>query len=164
MTDVDDAQCELSFSANAKLISIVRRFARDFYGQILGDPDVTARLVVATHELLENAVSYSLGGQSRILLSVSHTPDAVCVTIETRNTTAPAHRAALDELLAEMLAQPDRLKFYLDLMRRNAKRGLGSGLGLGRIYAESELDVSSESDGDAVLLRAIGKFSLGAAS
>ena len=68
------------------------------------------------------------------------------------------HRAALTGLLDEMHSTPDRSGFYQLLLRRTAKRETGSGLGLGRIYAESELNLSCMMLAEEVQLRASGSF------
>jgi anti-sigma regulatory factor (Ser/Thr protein kinase) len=152
------AYCELSFSPNVSLIATVRKFVGEFYERVLGDADVTSRLVVATHELLENAVRYSADGLSSIRIGVRRDGDEVHVAIDTRNKTKPDNREELVKLLDEMKASPDRLSFYQFLMRRSAKRSEGSGLGLGRIHAESEMDLSCELVEDVVSLRAEARF------
>ena len=63
-------------------------------------------------------------------------------------------RVALDELAAA----PDADAHYQTLMRRSAKRVDGSGLGLGRVRAESGMVVSYEVDNDAVHVRAQARF------
>lgn len=156
----DDAYCELSFSPNVNLIATVRRFVGDFYVKVLKDSNITSRLVVATHELLENAVRYSVDGKSRIRISVSREGEGgnVRVRIDTHNRTDAAHHRELDALLEELPHSSDRAKVYQRLLARSAKRETGSGLGLGRIYAESELDLRCCMEGDTVRLTAEGVF------
>jgi hypothetical protein len=156
---LDDAYCELRFSPNVKLIATVRRFVGEFYEKVLGDADITSRLVVATHELLENAVRYSVDGQSGIRLAVHREVGSVRVVIDTNNRTDATHRAELEALLKEMRESASRDSFYQTLMRRSAKRTTGSGLGLGRIHAESQMDLSCRlEDNDVVWLRAEARF------
>jgi anti-sigma regulatory factor (Ser/Thr protein kinase) len=162
-TDVPEgpeSHCELSFSPNVSLIGTVRRFVGEFYVRVLNDTNITSRLVVATHELLENAVRYSADGQSSIRIGVRRVGDSVKATIETRNKTMQANQAELSALLEEMRTTQDRLSFYQVLMKRSSKRQDGSGLGLGRIHAESEMDLSCELEGDIVKLRAEARFLL----
>jgi hypothetical protein len=154
----DDAYVELSFSPNVSLVSTVRRFVGEFYGKVLKDDSVASRLVVATHELLENAVRYSSDGQSAIRIGVRPDGSNVQVTIDTRNKTNPDHRSELMTLLSEMSGAASRDSFYQVLLRRTVKRKEGSGLGLGRIHAEAELDLSCRLDGEIVHLRAEGRF------
>lgn len=154
----EDAYCELSFSPNVSLIATVRRFVGEFYARVLEDPEVTSRLVVATHELLENAVRYSADGQSSIRIGVQRRDRHVEIGIETRNRTTPDRYVTVRGLLDEMNGAKDRGAFYQALLRRSARRETGSGLGLGRIYAESEMDLSVCLTGDVLHLRARASF------
>ena len=81
------------------------------------------------------------------------------VSIETTNRTDATRLAELTSLLAEMRASDTRHSFYQTLMRRSSKRTSGSGLGIGRIHAESEMELSFRVDADDVLmLRAEAEF------
>lgn len=158
--DDDDAYCELSFSPNISLIATVRHFVADFYIKVLGNPSITSRLVVATHELLENAVHYSIDGKSSIRVGVRRRDDGACaVRVDTHNRTSDDDRTVLVRLLGELeRSRHDRAAAYRTLLARSAKRDVGSGLGLGRIHAESEMDLRCEIDGEIVHLTAEGVF------
>lgn len=148
--DHHHASFELTFRPNVRLINVVRRFVSDFYDQVIGDADTVSRLALATHELLENAVRYSADGETRVRIDVD--PGDGTLTIRMANRAEPAHRAALTELLAEMEGAPDAMDHYCTLMRRNAKRKDGSGLGLARIHAEAEMSLGCEMSGDRVTI------------
>jgi anti-sigma regulatory factor (Ser/Thr protein kinase) len=156
----ENAYFELSFSPNVSLVSTVRRFVSEFWIQILPSAMVTSQLAVATHELLDNAVLYSFDGNTTIRIDVTKEPDAARVTIGTRNRASPANitrvRAALDELASA----PDAAAYYQKMMRRAAERVDGSGLGLARVRAESDMSISYEIQGDTVQLRAAARFPL----
>lgn len=154
----DDAHFELSFSPNVKLITTVRKFVGDFYERVLGDPEITSRLVVATHELLENAVRYSVDGKSSIRIGVVREVETVFVSIDTENRTDKTHATELEALLAEMRGSSDRSSIYQTLLRRSATREDGSGLGLGRIHAESEMDLTCDLSDGVVKMRASARF------
>jgi anti-sigma regulatory factor (Ser/Thr protein kinase) len=154
----EDAHFELTFSPNTRLVGTVRRFVSEFYAQILGDADVTSRLAVATHELLDNAVRYSADGNTSMHIGVRRSGGTVRVTIETRNNAAPANVAAVRVMLDELTAATDALAHYQLLMRRSAKRKDGSGLGLGRVTAESGMVISYDVDDTLIRVRATGNF------
>ena len=81
----EDAYVELNFSPNVRLVGTVRRFVSEFYAQVIGDGEIISRLAVATHELLENAVRYSMDGNTTARVSVKNQPGAFLVTIDTKN-------------------------------------------------------------------------------
>jgi hypothetical protein len=159
MVATEDTEFKLSFSPTASLIRAVRRFVSEFYSPILANAEVTSRLVIATHEILENILHYSLDGQAQLRIGVSRSIDELHLSMETRSTANEAHRASLVERLAEMRKAPNRNEFWLGIIQRT-KHAAGSGLGLARIFAESGLDLSCEIEGDAVILRAERRFPL----
>jgi hypothetical protein len=134
-----DAYFELSFSPNRALIPTVRRFVSDFYTEVLKDAELTSRLVLAAHELLENAVTYSADGHTTMSIGVRRQGSALEVAIDTRNATSGENLAILETRFGELTAAVDPSAHYLELMRRSAKRPTGSGLGLGRVCAEADM-------------------------
>ncbi len=137
----DLGSCELSFERKPELISIVRRFVSDFYTRTLADPDATSRLALATHELLENAVKYSRDGKANVRIQVSGRGQKARVRIRTKNRARPEDAEVIQRTIDEMSSM-DATVYYLSLMRRNAHRVGGSGLGLARIHAEAEMAMS----------------------
>lgn len=133
--------CEISFGRKPELVSIVRRFVSDFYDRTLADPDATSRVALATHELLENAVKYSRDGRAKVRIDVSGRGPRVRVRIRTQNRGRPEDAAFVQRTIDEMMSM-DANVYYLSLMRRNASRTDGSGLGLARIRAEAEMVMS----------------------
>ncbi|MES1185747.1 MAG: ATP-binding protein [Myxococcales bacterium] len=133
--------CELSFERKPELVSIVRRFVSDFYDRTLCDPDATSRVALATHELLENAVKYSRDGRAKVRIEVSGRGERVKVRIRTKNRGRPEDAEHIQRAIDEMMSM-DANVYYLSLMRKNASRTDGSGLGLARIHAEAEMAMS----------------------
>jgi hypothetical protein len=113
----------------------------DFYDRTLGDPDATSRVALATHELLENAVKYSRDGRAKVRIEVSGEGERVWVRIRTRNRASTEDAAHIRRTIEEMTSM-DANVYYLNLMRQNASRSDGSGLGLARIHAEAEMAMS----------------------
>jgi len=155
----EEAYFELSFSPNVRLVSTVRRFVSEFYAKTLADAESTSRLAVATHELLENAVRYSVDGNTTIRTETKSEKGAgTAVSIETRNRASATNAASIRGAVAEIASAPDASAHYQMLMRRSAKRTEGSGLGLGRVHAETGLALTCEIDGDVVRVRAGARF------
>jgi hypothetical protein len=138
------AYVEVSFRPNVELISVVRRFVSDFYARMFKDADATSRVALATHELLENAVRYSRDGETRIRVEVVNDHAHSQVAIRTWNLATPDHVDAVRLLFDEMVSNTDPFHHYQTLMRRTAKVVGGSGLGLARVRAEAEMELSFE--------------------
>jgi hypothetical protein len=135
------AYFELNFRPNVQLVSVVRRFVTEFYQRFLRDPDGTSRVALATHELLENAVKYSKDGETTIRIDVDPTmPKTVRIVL--RNRAAPDDIAAIREILDGVASAPDSFAYYQKLIALKAKSKEGSGLGLARICAEGEMEVT----------------------
>lgn len=154
----EDAYCELSFSPNVSLVTTVRRFVSSFYVQVLSDAETTSKLAIATHELLENAVRYSRDGQTSIRIGVRRKGPRVSVQIDTRNRASDNDVETLRKMLTAAAEAGDPDVHYQQLMRESLKRTSGSGLGLGRIRAETDMTIDCVFDGDNVHLKASAEF------
>ncbi|MCW5835279.1 MAG: ATP-binding protein [Labilithrix sp.] len=156
--DKSSTAFELSVWPDPTIIASVRRFVAELCGRVLADGDITARVVVATHELLDNAVRYATRDASRIRVELHHLDRDVGVVIATKNRIDEDRGRELRRRLDEMRASSDRGAYYRALLRRAAEGVEGAGLGLGRVHAEAGLDVSGRFDDDSVLIRAEGRF------
>jgi hypothetical protein len=143
---------ELTFRPNVELISIVRRFVSDFYERMLDDGDAVSRVALATHELLENAVKYSIDGETSLSLTFEPGDDISVLSIRLQNRTSPEHAAELRAIFDEMQREGDPFAHYQAVMARNAKRKVGSGLGLCRVRAEGEMTMSHTLEDDLVTI------------
>lgn len=136
---------ELSFQPSVGLVSVVRRFVGDFYRRYLDDADGTSRVALATHELLENALKYSKDGDTTIRIEVELTqPRQVRITLQNR--ADAEHLGEIREIVEGVRQAADPDVFYQALLLRKAKTRDGSGLGLARICAEGEMQVTCTVD------------------
>jgi len=138
---------DLVFRPSINLVSVVRRFVQNFYENLL-DGDAAGQLALATHELLENAVKYSLNGEARLSIAVARAASKHEVSIGTRNRASPENLDTLHKLFGELERAADPFNFYQTLMKRSAKNPRGSGLGLARIVAEADMELRHQVHGD----------------
>jgi hypothetical protein len=151
---------ELRFRPSVELISLVRRFVADFYQRVLQDDDAASRLALTTHELLENAAKYSSDGEAMLCVTVDR--NAGTVLVRTTNRASSAQRDMLRACFDEIATAPDATVLYTQMLHRTAVQTSGSGgLGLARIWAESEMALNLIVEGDNVVIRAQGPIATG---
>lgn len=127
----------------------VRRFTERLLAWI-PDRDMRARVSLATHELFENAIKFSGDGQATLLIEITREPLQVRIT--TKNRAGQANLASLHKLSTRLQEAADAMSFYLGMMKdAPAARG---GLGIGRVAAEAEMNVSMHFEQDVVIVRA----------
>jgi two-component sensor histidine kinase len=130
------------------MVSVVRRFVEEAFEKIVGDSDAVFRVSLAVHELLENAAKYAVGDKTN--LTVHFEPNGAGANISLTNQTTPERLARLRACVSEIQSSDDPLTLYQSMMRRTADVQGESGLGLVRIRAEGELDLSLEVEGTMV--------------
>jgi hypothetical protein len=140
----------VSFRPNVKLVSTVRRFTAELFERMLVEHDVSQKVALATHELLENAVTYSTDGETGVRVEVT----GEALVVKTWNRTTPDRLVALTGAIDELNEAPDADAYYQALMERTAHRTDGSGLGFARIRAEADMTVSYEIEVDQVCIEA----------
>lgn len=135
------------------MVSIVRRFVEESFDELLGNVDEVHRISLAVHELLENAAKYSVGKRTGLRVRIE--PDGPAC-IEMTNETTPEHIARLRTCVREIQAAAEPFAHYQALMRRTVGVDEESGLGLARIRAEGDLNLSLEVNGTMVTIVASG--------
>lgn len=147
---------EMTFAPSLEAVSIVRRFAEAVCGRMVARGDLAERVALATHELLENAVKYSVDGQTSLRVDFDAIARPATVTIRTRNRVTSDHAAMLAGDLDELARATDRFALFQRRMVRCARADRPGGLGLGRIAAEADMALSYSIAGDVVEVQATG--------
>ena len=134
-------------------LTAVRRFVAELADSVVRDSELAARLALATHELLENAVKYNIDDAT--MLRVTMTPQTestseVAVTIRTRNRATPENLRIAERLITQVREAEDPFMFYQQLIIASAEASEGSGLGLARIRAETEMTIDFTIEGDQI--------------
>jgi hypothetical protein len=125
---------------------------------VLGDEDAAARLRLTAHELLENIVKYSVASPCELRFELrENAAGALVAEVQTRNVPRTENRADAEARLQALSAAHDPLEHYDSIIADSARRPAGSGLGLARIHAETELRISHRFEDEALLISASGE-------
>jgi hypothetical protein len=105
------------------------------------DLEVTSRLHMAAHELVENVLKYGSSPEVGLEFELERGAVNSIVRLRTRNTAAPEQLREVTRRVNELKAAVDPIAYYDRLIRSTAPVVGMSGLGLARIRAEAGLDV-----------------------
>lgn len=141
---------DLPLSITPAIVSPTRRLLESKLTPVLDDDDAVFRVAMAAHELLENAAKYAKDGKARLEVQVSPRDADAFVRVAVTNNAVQEHIDQLTACFAEMKGESDAMAHYFALMRRNAKNGSISRLGLARVRAEGEMEIDVVIDGETV--------------
>ncbi len=147
------ASFDMSFAPTTRIVSVVRRFVMSLYERILEDNEMSSQLALVTHELLENAVKYNIDDETMLRVTLTPQSDSlseIAVTIRTRNRATPENIRVAERLITQVREAEDPFMFYQQLILASAEESEGSGLGLARIRAETEMTIDFSVDGDQI--------------
>ena len=140
---------ELDCTIALEDVADVRRLVERIQRRLGTSESDAARIAMAAHELLENAIKFSVDGTARLRIEVT---DTAQVRIHTRNRATADHREGLAALAVELAAATDPMTFYVSL-RARAPTARG-GLGLGRVAAEGDMSIGFVFHDDVVEVNA----------
>src|SRR4249920_907478 len=153
---VSPLDLDLPLTVSPSMVSPTRRIIEAKLGPVLDDEDAVFRVAMTAHELLENAAKYASDGKARLEVDVSPRGDDAVVRVVVTNNSSREHIDNLGICYAEMNAETDAMAHYFTLMRRNARVGSVSRLGLARVRAEGEMAIEVAITGDTVKVVASG--------
>lgn len=145
---------ELRFPPKRAFVTRIATMVRQFCRELIGEGDALSRVNMATHELVENVVKYSAGGLCELRVELRLDGPTPVVSIETANDVGGDALEALEQLLVAVQQAPDPVAYYDRTIRASANRRHGSGLGLARIRAEGEMELSHRIHGGRITIRA----------
>lgn len=144
----------LSFQPLAEQIGSLRSTLSDLCRPHLSSAEELSRVLLAAHELLENIVKYSSDGSAEFHCTVEASPSGLQVRLRTKNRALPERVADTQKRLAALDEAGDPVAHYDELIRAAAGRRDGSGLGLARIPAESDMVLRCATEQDWLVLTA----------
>jgi hypothetical protein len=145
-----DGYIELKFGPRWKYIAVARAFIQNFLAVGFADDTRADKIAMAASELLENAVKYAAGEETRVRVCLSAGTGEVEISVSNQ-----ASPEAINELKAawDSVMSGDPLEAYLRMMREAATRSDGkSQLGLVRIRYETGGKMALDNQGDLVTI------------
>jgi hypothetical protein len=139
---------------NLDLLGVIRRAVEDTAHRLGATQVIVDEMVVACHELAENALEYSSDGHAALFAELLRDGGTLRARIVATNQAAPGDIPVLVELAKEMSEVTDRSSFYQARLEQAARAHEGSGLGLARILGETELALTISVTDGRVLVEA----------
>ena len=144
----------LSFEPFAEQIASLRSAVSALCAPYVADADERSRVLLAAHELLENIVKYSSGGMAEFHFSLETAQAGLRARLRTKNRAEPERLSDTQRRLDALAAAPDPVAHYDEMIRESAGRRHGSGLGLARILAESEMALQYDIEQGVLIITA----------
>ena len=91
---------------------------------------------------------YSKNGQSTLRVEVTTEGPRAVVSLRTQNRASAEDIDALEDRLREITEAADAAAYYQMVLRRSSRLRDQSGLGLARVYAEAQSQMSVEREAD----------------
>jgi len=137
---------ELALTVSPRMVSTVRRFV-DLVAEQMGvGADISRRVALTVHELFENVAKYGQQRRGVLRLDVETEGRQHKLLVTVKNYTSRSQVDRLQQVFQAMETGPDALTYYFTLLRRQDQ----SGLGLARIRAEGEMQLSLAVSGEEV--------------
>ena len=152
---------DVSFLAHLKALPVMRRFVVEVCRSDPMNQHLAERIALGAHELLENAITYSVKPEVKFSIELVGTSEDPLVRLRVTNHANDENIGRLNRFFENMQTFPDPAAQYQYLMRMTALQFAGIGLGLGRIRAEANLALWHEINGDEVTITAQTRRSLG---
>lgn len=149
MSDTGHAYVDITFGPRWKYISVTRNYVQSFIAIGLAGQSKADKIAMAVSELLENAVKYSAGEETRIRLEVR--PDEAKIVVAVSNKTDPSREEELKAIYARV-NEGDPLQTFIEMMKEATVRTDGkSQLGLARIRHEVGADIGLSISDDHIV-------------
>ncbi|HEX3776528.1 MAG TPA: hypothetical protein VHV51_18780 [Polyangiaceae bacterium] len=151
----DEGACvslTLSFEPLAEQIASLRSAISDLCAPHIAAADELSRLLLASHEMLENIVKYSAGGAAEFQLALERADHGLLIRLRTKNRALPERLRDTKQRLDALAAAADPVAHYDEMIRESAGRRDGSGLGLARILAESEMTLRYQIESEVLTI------------
>jgi signal transduction histidine kinase/ActR/RegA family two-component response regulator len=148
-------ELRLSFPKSWERLDCVRESAGFFTRATYHDVIAAERVGLVVHELVENAIKYSMPGEEPVCVDVCASPEFFRVTVKNRSNSQLF--SDLERALCAVSGNDPAEVYFRALDRcRRAPEGV-SGLGLPRLAYEAQVEISAELRQGEALVSAMGR-------
>lgn len=144
-------ELEVGPAADMSLATRIREFLANTYHSLIADDNAEFLITLAAHELVENIIKYGASGPRRLTVQLDSRKREVRVV--TANEATPAQIVRLRSKMDRICDTTDPEHLYDQFIAESADTE-ESGLGLIRIRAEADMDLSYEVVGQTVRIQA----------
>lgn len=149
------ARLDLLIPGSPEVIRSTRELVESLCARLTGDLELGARAALATHELLENIMKYGHeGGGGSLAVVLALEPEETAVAISTSNRACRRDLERVESLILGITGTTSPEAHYERLLSSAVESDEGSGLGLARICAEADMELSASIDADRVTITA----------
>jgi signal transduction histidine kinase len=135
------SEISLRFPRHWDNLDVVRESCGFFARAVYDDPVVGQRVRLVVHELVENAIKYSVSDAECVNVDISGRAEGFEIVVTNRATRD--RLAGLERALAELEGVSSE-QAYLRALERNVRAPAGPGIGLARIAAEARVALSAD--------------------
>ncbi len=139
----EETLLEVRVAADPPLASLTRRYLKEVLTRLAVSDEAIDRLGMIVHELIENICKYTIGDKTSGRISLHQIGTTGGFIVRSWNRTSSEHVGQIERLLGLRKQALNADQFYQTLMRRTAIQAAGSGLGLGRVMAEGQMELTS---------------------
>ncbi len=144
-------ELEVGPAADMSLATRIREFLANTYGPLIRDTRIEFIITLAAHELVENIIKYGAQGPKRLTVQLDNRHREI--RIITANEATPAQIIRLRNKMDRICRTTTPEALYDEFIAESAESD-ESGLGLIRIRAEGDMDLSYDVAGSTVKIQA----------
>lgn len=148
-------ELRLRFPKSWDRLDAVRESAGYFTRATYSDLVAAERVGLVVHELVENAIKYSLPGDAQLSVDLHAIPGAFRIGV--RNRSSVELFGALKEALSLVQADEPEQAYFRALARCRTRPANQSGLGLPRLAYEAQVELSAQLERDEAVVVATGR-------
>jgi signal transduction histidine kinase/CheY-like chemotaxis protein len=148
-------ELSLRFPKSWDRLDAVRESAGYFTRATYADLVAAERVGLVVHELVENAIKYSLPGDAQLSVDLHAIPGAFRINV--RNRSSAELFGALKDALSAVLADEPEQAYLRALARCRTRPANQSGLGLPRLAYEAQVELSAKLERDEAVVVAMGR-------